>query len=350
MVAFYGAGKFTSSTQCSGNIGYTCDYITTFTNNWTTTKIPTPAGDTCTSAVILTNNTPYTVQTLGALDDTTPVRGQIYKGIWFSFVPSVTGTATVETCASDYQTAIEIMIGSCGSLTSIANNSGSGPSCQSLQASVSFPCVAGTSYLICAGGYSTRYYGTLVIQAQASSSSNPGNLAPTNILLDGSLVEENQAAGTIIGAFETQDPNANDTFTYTLASGIGGEDNGAFSIDESNLLTASIFNYEVKSNYSIRVQSIDQGGLSTQAVFTINISDIDEPAPSFAETPTMSNGNMVIRWGSITNKQYTVHYSTNLLSGFTPLQSNIPGTPAINSYTDSLTTGTQKYWKVTTDE
>jgi len=58
---------------------------------------------------------------------------------------------------------------------------------------------------------------------------------------------------------------------------------------------------------------------------------------------------MVIRWGSIINKKYTVHYSTNLLSGFTPLQSNIPGTPAINSYTDSLIMVTQKYWKVTTD-
>ena len=58
---------------------------------------------------------------------------------------------------------------------------------------------------------------------------------------------------------------------------------------------------------------------------------------------------MVMRWGSITNKKYTIHYSTNLISGFSILQSNIPGTPAINSYTDTLTIVTQKYWKITTD-
>ena len=174
-------------------------------------------------------------------------------------------------------------------------------------------------------------------------------MTPTNIILSGTNVAENLPVSTTVGSFSTQDPDAGNTFTYSLVAGTGSGDNGSFSISGSNLLTAAMFNYEVKNNYSIRVQSADQSGLSTQKVFAINILDVNEPPPSFSEAPSLSGSNMVIRWGSITNKKYTVHFSTNLISGFSVLQSNIPGTPAVNSYTDSLTAVTQKYWKVTTD-
>ena len=39
---------------------------------------------------------------------------------------------------------------------------------------------------------------------------------------------------------------------------------------------------------------------------------------------------MVIRWSSIANHRYTIHYATNARTGFSVLQSNIPATPAIN--------------------
>lgn len=175
------------------------------------------------------------------------------------------------------------------------------------------------------------------------------NQAPTNILLSGATVAENLSTGTRVGSFSTQDPDVANTFTYTLAAGTGSGDNGSFTISGSNLLTAIVFNYEVKNNYSIRIQSADQGGLSTQKVFAVGILNANEPPPSFQEVPSSSGSNMVVRWASLTNKKYTVHYSTNLFSGFSVLQSNIPGTPAVNSYTDSLTTVAQKFWKVTTD-
>ena len=177
----------------------------------------------------------------------------------------------------------------------------------------------------------------------------PTNSTPTNILLSGKYVSENLPVSTTVGSFSTQDPDATNTFNYSLVAGTGSEDNSSFTISGSNLLTAAVFNYEVKSNYSIRVQSVDQGNLSTQKIFALNITDITEPPPTFSEAPTLAGSNMVMRWGSITNKKYTIHYSTNLISGFSILQSNIPGTPAINSYTDTLTIVTQKYWKITTD-
>lgn len=174
-------------------------------------------------------------------------------------------------------------------------------------------------------------------------------LAPTNIALSNASVLENQPIGAVVGRLSTADPNMGDVFTYSLAAGTGATDNGLFTIGGSNLVTASIFNYEIRSNYSIRVRSSDQAGLSTQMVFAITILNVDELPPAFSEPPTLSSGNMVIRWGSITNHKYTVHYSTNLRSGFSVMQSNISGTPPINIHTDSATAATQKYWKVTTD-
>lgn len=219
---------------------------------------------------------------------------------------------------------------------------------------------ASTSATIPAGALagSTKYYWRVRYEDSAgnwspysssfSLTTASGNVAPTNIALSSTNVLENMDAGAKVGHFTTQDPDAGNTFTYTLVSGTGSGDNDSFIISGSNLLTAVIFSYEVKSNYSIRVQSADQGGLSTQKVFAINVVDVDETPVFYAPTePT--NGNMVIRWSSVTNKLYTVHHSTNLLTGYSVLQSNIPATPAINSYTQSVLTVRQKFWKITTD-
>ena len=173
------------------------------------------------------------------------------------------------------------------------------------------------------------------------------NETPTNILLSSTNVAENLPVTTKVGSFSTQDPDFNNTFTYTLVAGTGSGDNGSFATSTSNLLTSAAFNYEVKSNYSIRVQSIDQGGLSTQKVFAIGISDIDEK-PAFGEIDTSAGSNCVIRWSSVTNHLYNIHYSTSLLAGFTILQSNIPATPSMNSYTDAVLSISNKFWKVTT--
>jgi murein DD-endopeptidase MepM/ murein hydrolase activator NlpD len=174
------------------------------------------------------------------------------------------------------------------------------------------------------------------------------NSSPTNILLSSTNVAENLPVSTTIGSFSTQDPDAGNTFTYTLVAGTGSGDNGSFTISGSNLLTAAAFNYEVKSNYSIRVQSTDQGGLSTQKVFAINVSNVNE-TPAFIGIDSPTGINVVLRWSSVTNHLYSVHYSTNLMTGFSVLKSNITATPIVNSYTDSVQGVLQKFWQITTD-
>jgi subtilisin-like proprotein convertase family protein len=103
-----------------------------------------------------------------------------------------------------------------------------------------------------------------------------GNFAPTDIFLSSSIVPENEPYGRLVGAFSTTDPDAGNTFTYMLVSGVGSSDNGSFMINGSNLLTAAVFDYEAKTSYSVRVRSTDQGGLWVEKVFMIAVSNLND--------------------------------------------------------------------------
>ena len=56
------------------------------------------------------------------------------------------------------------------------------------------------------------------------------NEAPTGLVLSPSSIAENNAVGAVVGAFSSLDPDAGDTFNYTLVSGTGSTDNAKFTI------------------------------------------------------------------------------------------------------------------------
>jgi hypothetical protein len=105
------------------------------------------------------------------------------------------------------------------------------------------------------------------------------NTAPTDISLSPSSVNENQPIGTTVGTLSSTDSDIGDTFTYTLVAGTGSDDNADFTIAGDQLLTASIFNYETKASYSIRVRSTDSGSLYFEKALTVTINDIEDSAP-----------------------------------------------------------------------
>ena len=105
------------------------------------------------------------------------------------------------------------------------------------------------------------------------------NESPTNISLSSNTVAENSEASTPVGTLSTADPDAGDTFTYTLVTGTGDTDNAAFNISGSSLRATSSFNFEAKSSYTVRVRSTDQGGLFIDSVFAITVANVNE-APS----------------------------------------------------------------------
>ena len=105
---------------------------------------------------------------------------------------------------------------------------------------------------------------------------NNVNETPTALTLSNSSQAENTATGTTIGTFSTSDVDSGDTFTYSLVSGTGDTDNASFNISGANLRNASIFNYEVKNSYSIRVRTTDAGGLFYENTFTITVTNVNE--------------------------------------------------------------------------
>jgi hypothetical protein len=68
--------------------------------------------------------------------------------------------------------------------------------------------------------------------------------------------------------------------SYTLVSGVGDSDNALFSIDGSNLKANQSFDYETRSNYSVRVQSMSYYGEVIEQVLSIDVTDtIEAHAP-----------------------------------------------------------------------
>ena len=98
------------------------------------------------------------------------------------------------------------------------------------------------------------------------------NQAPTNLTLNNSTVAENKAVDTVVGNLTTTDPDTGDTFTYSLVTGDGATDNSLFTITGNQLKTNSVFDFESKNSYRIRVKTTDQGGLSFEKQLTIGVT------------------------------------------------------------------------------
>ena len=121
--------------------------------------------------------------------------------------------------------------------------------------------------------------GSVVSSAVTVTSPAP-NAAPTDIAQSNSSIAENQPAGTTVGTFSTVDENQSIGHVYTLVSGTGSDDNSSFVINGDALKTAAVFDYETKTNYTIRVRTTDFGGEFYEEVFSIAVTDVDDQTPT----------------------------------------------------------------------
>ena len=113
-------------------------------------------------------------------------------------------------------------------------------------------------------------------QTGTNQSLNLNLYTPTDIILSNNSVEENQASGTLVGILTTVDTSVGDTHTYSLVTGEGDANNASFTITDNRVLTAAIFDFEVKNSYSIRVRSTDHSGLYIEKTFHISILEENE--------------------------------------------------------------------------
>jgi hypothetical protein len=104
----------------------------------------------------------------------------------------------------------------------------------------------------------------------------PPALPPTSTTLIPSSVEENEAVGTLVGTFTTEDPDTGQSYTYTFTDTASFPDNALFSITGNTLNTAATFNFEATNSYTISVLTTDSGDESIVTNFTINVTDVNE--------------------------------------------------------------------------
>ncbi|PPJ61575.1 Ig-like domain-containing protein, partial [Cuspidothrix issatschenkoi] len=104
------------------------------------------------------------------------------------------------------------------------------------------------------------------------------NKAPMDLNLRNNVVKENVNQSTLVDSFGTVDPDTGNTFTYSLVTGTGSNDNNLFTIISNQLKTKDPvdLDFEKKKSHSIRVRTTDQGGLFYEKQFTINVTDVNE--------------------------------------------------------------------------
>ena len=106
------------------------------------------------------------------------------------------------------------------------------------------------------------------------------NFAPTDLDLSNATVDENSANGTVVGTASTTDPNDTDSFTYSLTDDAGGR----FAIDpntgEITVADGSLLDHETNTSHDVTIEVTDSDGNTYTEVFTINVGDVSEFAPT----------------------------------------------------------------------
>ena len=118
------------------------------------------------------------------------------------------------------------------------------------------------------------------------------NDAPTSIALDNISIPENTAINTTVGNFSTNDIDPMQTFSYMLVAGLGDGDNTNFSISSNQLKTNVLFDFNMQKSHSIRIRSIDQGGLFVDSVFIISITNSNDVPTDISLTPNNFKENI----------------------------------------------------------
>lgn len=151
------------------------------------------------------------------------------------------------------------------------------------------------------------------------------NEAPTGISLSANIIAENAPAYTTVGILSGSDPDPSDTRSYSLVSGVAGEDNSRFNISGSVLRLAISADFETKNSYNVRIRVTDSGGLFFEAPFVISILNVNE-MPAFVKgvdqtlpirsvTPQAVSGwATAIDDGDSTETQ-SMHFNVTVFSG-----------------------------------
>ncbi|MDC0647057.1 SUMF1/EgtB/PvdO family nonheme iron enzyme, partial [Opitutales bacterium] len=100
------------------------------------------------------------------------------------------------------------------------------------------------------------------------------NYAPSGLELNNTITFTNLPTDTLVGGLTPTDLNdaqLEDTYTYSLLAGPGGEDYARYSLSANLLRTANLFSAE--ANHSLLIRVTDPEGLHFDKNFTIHVLD-----------------------------------------------------------------------------
>lgn len=109
--------------------------------------------------------------------------------------------------------------------------------------------------------------------------------APTGVSLSNLRVTENAATGTVIGTLSATDPDAAETFTYTV-------NDARFRVDGNQLVVApnAVIDYETQQSVALTVTATDHGGLNTTITLTLAVQDVPETITGTSGNDTITGG------------------------------------------------------------
>jgi Ca2+-binding RTX toxin-like protein len=161
--------------------------------------------------------------------------------------------------------------------------------------------------------------------------------APGTINLTSNSISENNSPNAVVATLSSTDATS---VTYSLITGTGDTNNGSFSISGNQLLINNAANSEIQNIYSIRIRATDSAGNFTDAMKTINITDVDEfdvgtVADSNTATNTVAENALIGDVVGVTALAADADATNNTISY--SLSSNPGGLFAIDSTTGVVT-------------
>jgi serralysin len=158
------------------------------------------------------------------------------------------------------------------------------------------------------------------------------NAAPTGVSLSGNAVEENAAAGTIVGSLSALDADAGDSHSFTV---VGGASN-LFEIVGNQILvkTGAVLDFEAQKSHTLAIQVADQGGASCDQSVTINVTDVVETGTAGADTLTGGAGGDRLAGGA-GNDVYIVNSTRDVV-----VESSTGGSDTVKTTLAAYTLGT----------
>ena len=120
----------------------------------------------------------------------------------------------------------------------------------------------------------------LTIERTVTVSLTDVNEAPTALSVSSLEVEENAAGGVVVGVLSTEDPDAGDSFTYTLSD----DADGRFAINGNALTVAdgAQLDFETDGAFDVTIVSTDSGGLDFARTVTVSLTDVNEAPTAIA--------------------------------------------------------------------